>query len=148
MQILIFATELMDGPSGALGRLVTGCLEDSTRTRFASGLTPPKKTPPRKPSEVFPTSSRTLSTLWGFSPGRAPRWRLRAQAALQLLDIGGDMEWCDVAEMGDADGVRPSGEAADGGGVGLAGVRVPDVGGEELEDALGGGSLEDEAFER
>ena len=26
------------------------------------------------------------------------------------------MEWCDVAEMGDADGVRPSGEAADGGG--------------------------------
>ena len=49
------------------------------------------------------------------------------------------MEWFDVAEMGDADGVRPSGEAADGGGVGLAGVRVPDVGGEELEDALGGG---------
>ena len=49
------------------------------------------------------------------------------------------MEWCDVAEMGDADGVRPSGEAADGGGVGLASVRVPDVGGEELEDALGGG---------
>ena len=47
----------------------------------------------------------------------------------------------DVAEMGDADGVRPSGEAADGGGVGLAGVRVPDVGGEELEDALGGGRV-------
>ena len=31
--------------------------------------------------------------------------------------------------------------AADGGGVGLAGVRVPDVGGEELEDALGGGRV-------
>ena len=30
------------------------------------------------------------------------------------------MEWLDVAEMGDADGLRPSGEAADGGGVGLA----------------------------
>ena len=36
---------------------------------------------------------------------------------------------------------RTSGEAADGGGVGLAGVRVPDVGGEELEDALGGGRV-------
>ena len=67
--------------------------------------------------------------------------RRSRQAALQLLDIGGDMEWCDVAEMGDADGVRPSGEAADGGGVGLAGVRVPDVCGEELEDALGGGRV-------
>ena len=63
--------------------------------------------------------------------------RRSRQAALQLLDIGGDMEWLDVAEMGDADGVRPSGEAADGGGVGLAGVRVPDVGGEELEDRAG-----------
>ena len=53
----------------------------------------------------------------------------------------GDMEGFDVAEMGDADGLRPSGEAAGGGGVGLAGVRVPDVGGEELEDALGGGRV-------
>ena len=45
-----------------------------------------------------------------------------------------------VAQMGDAVPLRLGGEAGCSPGVGLAGVRVPDMGGEELDDAaLGGG---------
>ena len=54
---------------------------------------------------------------------------------LELFDPGGDVDGFDRAQMGDAVALRPGGEAGRGPGVGAAGVRVPDMGGEELDDA-------------
>ena len=66
--------------------------------------------------------------------------RRRGHPALEFFDPGGDMDGFDRAQMGDAVGLRPGGEAGRGLGVGAAGVRVPDMGGEELDDAaLGAG---------
>ena len=66
-------------------------------------------------------------------------WRFR-HPALQFFDVSGDVDWLDLAQMGDAVPLRPGGEATRGLGGGVAGVRVPDMGGEELDDAaLGGG---------
>ena len=64
--------------------------------------------------------------------------RGRRHPELQVFDVGGDVHRLDVAQMGDAIRVAPGGEAGRGLRVGLAGVRVPDMGGEELEDAAGG----------
>ena len=61
--------------------------------------------------------------------------RRRGHPVLELFDPGGDVDGFDLAQMGDAVGLRPGGEAGRGPGVGAAGVRVPDMGGEELDDA-------------
>ena len=61
--------------------------------------------------------------------------RRRGHPALERFDPGGDVDGFDRAQMGDAVGLRPGGEAGRGLGVGAAGVRVPDMGGEELDDA-------------
>ena len=67
-----------------------------------------------------------------------PFWR--RHQALQFFDVGGDVDRLDLAQVGDATPLRLGGEAACSPGVGFAGVRVPDMGGEELDDAaLGGG---------
>ena len=50
-------------------------------------------------------------------------------------DAGGDVDRLDLAQMGAAVPLRPGGEATRGLGGGVAGVRVPDMGGEELDDA-------------
>ena len=62
-----------------------------------------------------------------------PFWR--RHQALQFFDVGGDVDRLDLAQVGDATPLRPGGEAACSPGVGFAGVRVPDMGGEELDDA-------------
>ena len=61
--------------------------------------------------------------------------RRRRHPVLELFDPVGDVDGFDRAQMGDAVGLRPGGEAGRGPGVGLAGLRVPDMGGEELDDA-------------
>ena len=67
-----------------------------------------------------------------------PFWR--RHQALQFFDVGGDVDRLDLAQVGDATPLRAGGESGGGPGVGFAGVRVPDMGGEELHDAaLGGG---------
>ena len=53
-------------------------------------------------------------------------------------DISGEWDRTDVAKMGDAAELAPGGEPACGPGVGFAGVRVPDMGGEELDDEADG----------
>ena len=64
----------------------------------------------------------------------------RRRPALQFFDVSGDVDRLDAAQMSDAVPLRPGGEPGVGPGVGFAGVRVPDMGGEELHDAaLGGG---------
>ena len=63
--------------------------------------------------------------------------RRRRHPALEFFDPGGDVDGLNVAEMVDAVRLRPGGEAGCGTSVGLAGVRVPDMGGEELDDAPG-----------
>ena len=47
-------------------------------------------------------------------------------------DVGGDVDRLDLAQMDDAVPLRPGGEPTCGPGVGVEGVRVPDMGGEEL----------------
>ena len=58
--------------------------------------------------------------------------------------MGGDVHRLDVAQMGDAMRAAPIGEAGRGLRVGLAGVRVSDMGGEELEGAAGGAGIADQ----
>ena len=53
----------------------------------------------------------------------------------RFLAVGGDVDRLDLAQMGDAVPLRPGGEPGRGPGVGVAGVWVPDMGGEELDDA-------------
>ena len=62
--------------------------------------------------------------------------RRRRELALQILDEGGDVERLHVGEFVDALLRAPSGEAARGVHIGLAGMVVVDLGGEEFEDAL------------
>ena len=50
----------------------------------------------------------------------------RRHPGLQFFDVGGDVDRLDLAQLGEA-GCSP--------GVGFAGVRVTDMGGEELDDA-------------
>ena len=61
--------------------------------------------------------------------------RRRRHPVLELFDPVGDVDGFDRAQMGDAVGLRPGVEAGRGPGVGAAAVRVPDMGGEELDDA-------------
>ena len=63
--------------------------------------------------------------------------RGRRHPALELFDPGGDVDGFDRAQMGDVAGFRPGGEAGGGPVVGAVGVRVPDMGGEELDDGPG-----------
>ena len=70
-------------------------------------------------------------------PGQMELDRGRRNPELQVVDAGGDVNRLDVAQMGNAMHVAPGGEAGRGLRVGLAGVRVPDMGGEELDDASG-----------
>ena len=66
-----------------------------------------------------------------------PFWR-RHPAFEFFFDVGGDVDRHDVAQMGDAVPLTPGGEAACGPDVGFPGVRVADMGGEELDDAAVG----------
>ncbi len=62
--------------------------------------------------------------------------RRRREAALQILDEGGDVERLDVGELGQAVRLAPGGEAARRVQIGPAGVVIVDLRGEELEHAL------------
>ena len=59
-------------------------------------------------------------------------------ALLQLLDVGGDVDGLHVAEMAEASRLAPGGECGRRLAVGFARMRIPDIGGEELEDAFRG----------
>ena len=61
----------------------------------------------------------------------------RGDTHLKLLDIGSDMEGLNVSELGKAFGFAPGRESGRCLGIGSAGMRVADIGGEELEDAPG-----------
>ena len=74
-------------------------------------------------------------------PGQTELDRGRRNPELQVFDAGGDVNRLDLAQMVDAMRVAPGGEAGRGLRVGLAGVRVPDMGGEELDDAAGGARI-------
>jgi hypothetical protein len=58
--------------------------------------------------------------------------------ARELFDIGGDYDRREGAEVLEPPPLAPGQETADGAGIGLAGVRVADGGGEELDEAPGG----------
>ena len=62
----------------------------------------------------------------------------RAVAAAENLDVGGDVMRAHRRERRDVLGVEPGEERAHGDGVGGAGVRVADVGGEEIEKPQAG----------
>ena len=59
-------------------------------------------------------------------------------ALLQLFDVGGDVDGLHVAEMAEASRLAPGGECGRRLAVGFARMRIPDVGGKELEDAFRG----------
>ena len=62
----------------------------------------------------------------------------RGKLPLQVLDEGGDVDGLDAGELVDATAGAPVREAAGGVQVRLARVVVIDLGGEKLQDALGG----------
>ena len=64
--------------------------------------------------------------------------RGRCQAGAQGLDVGRDVHRLDVLQVAEAVLFPPGGEGLHGAGIGPARVRVADVGGEELDEALRG----------
>src|SRR5215204_532391 len=55
-----------------------------------------------------------------------------------VLNVGGNVDRAYSGYRGDAVGLQPSAERADGPHIGPAGVGVADLGGEEFEEAVGG----------
>ncbi len=70
--------------------------------------------------------------------GQAQLRRRRGSRALQLLDVGRDMHALDRRELRDALRRKPIEEFRRRARVGAARVRVPDLRGEEFEEAIGG----------
>ncbi len=68
--------------------------------------------------------------------GQAQLRRRRGSRALQLLDVGGDMHALDRRKPGDAARLKPIEEFRRGARIGAARVRVPDLRGEEFEEAI------------
>ena len=84
---------------------------------------------------ICPTTSQSKSMR---SPARRSLTEGAATRSWRLFDVGGDVHRLDVAQMADAMRAAPVGEAGRGLRVGLARVRIPDMGGEELQDAACG----------
>src|SRR4051794_28454426 len=57
---------------------------------------------------------------------------------LQRLDVGRDVQWLDLDQLGDATLFEPGEERAAGPVIGYAGILVADRRGEEFEEATGG----------
>src|SRR5271166_3691040 len=62
----------------------------------------------------------------------------RGSRSAQLLDVGRDMHALDRRELRDALRLKPIEEFRRRSHIGAAGVRVPDLRGEEFEEAIGG----------
>jgi hypothetical protein len=62
----------------------------------------------------------------------------RGHALLQVLDISGDVDGLHVAALVEVSRLTPGGKVGRRLRIGLPSVRVANVGGEKLEDALGG----------
>jgi hypothetical protein len=70
--------------------------------------------------------------------GKAEFRRRRRSRVLQLLDIGGDMHALDGRELRHVMRRQPVEEFMRSASIGAARVRVADVGGEEIKEAVGG----------
>ncbi len=94
-------------------------------------------------------------TTWPTT-SQSNRWRIAARCCLavgadraqgQAFDVAGDVERLDCADRLHSPALAPRQECGDGPGIGPPGVRVADVGGEELKKAnlrpLAGGGDED-----
>ena len=70
--------------------------------------------------------------------GQAQLRGRRGSRALQLLDVGGDMHALDRRELRDALRLKPVEEFRRRARIGATRVRIPDLGCEEFEEAIGG----------